>query len=164
MISEKNNEQEWDLILYPGKSGLISEIKELWQYRELILLLVKKEFKIMYAQTILGPVWLLLTPLMSSAVLSLVFGMAAGISTDGIFSKALHAYQYRVVPEGALWHTIYFVYYLLFFKLSRLWRSSEDPFYSVDIVPPSGDDGPEPGYRNFFRSFYCKVQGYYGTH
>lgn len=84
MISEKNNEQEWDLILYPGKSGLISEIKELWQYRELILLLVKKEFKIMYAQTILGPVWLLLTPLMSSAVLSLVFGMAAGISTDGI--------------------------------------------------------------------------------
>lgn len=84
MISEKNNEQEWDLILYPDKSNFISEIKELWQYRELILLLVKKEFKTMYAQTILGPIWLLLTPLMSSAVLSLIFGMAAGISTDGI--------------------------------------------------------------------------------
>lgn len=84
MISEKNNEQEWDLILYPGKSNFISDIRELWQYRELILLLVKKEFKIMYAQTMLGPVWLLLTPLMSSAVLSMVFGIAAGISTDGI--------------------------------------------------------------------------------
>jgi lipopolysaccharide transport system permease protein len=57
---------------------------ELWQFRDLIGLFVKKEFIARYRQTILGPVWYILQPLLMSGVLSFVFGSLGGMSTDGV--------------------------------------------------------------------------------
>ena len=59
-------------------------LKEVWQYRDLILLFTKRNFTITYKQTVLGPAWLFLNPLISSIIYAFVFGGIAGIGTDGI--------------------------------------------------------------------------------
>ena len=59
-------------------------LKEVWMYRDLIQLFVKRNFVVAYKQTILGPAWIFLTPLFSSIVQAFVFGGIAGIATDGI--------------------------------------------------------------------------------
>lgn len=59
-------------------------LKEVWRYRDLILLFTKRNFTVSYKQTVLGPVWLFLNPLMSSVIYAFVFGGIAGIGTDGI--------------------------------------------------------------------------------
>lgn len=60
------------------------KLKEVWQYRDLIWLFTKRNFTVTYKQTILGPAWLFLNPLISSVIYAFVFGGIAGISTDGI--------------------------------------------------------------------------------
>lgn len=59
-------------------------LKEVWQYRDLIYLFTKRSFVVSYKQTILGPAWIFLTPLFSSIVQAFVFGGIAGIETDGV--------------------------------------------------------------------------------
>lgn len=59
-------------------------LKEVWRYRDLILLFTKRDFTVSYKQTILGPAWIFLTPLFSSIVQAFVFGGIAGIETDGV--------------------------------------------------------------------------------
>ena len=70
-------------VILPDKSFLKEDLRELWQYRELIRMFVKRDFKTMYAQTVLGPAWFILTTLFSSSVMTLVFGQIADIETDG---------------------------------------------------------------------------------
>ena len=59
-------------------------LKEVWRYRDLILLFTRRNFVVSYKQTVLGPAWIFLTPLFSSIVQAFVFGGIAGIETDGI--------------------------------------------------------------------------------
>lgn len=75
---------EWTTIIEPSGGSLRTELRELWEYRQLIGMLIQRDFKTMYAQTILGPLWFLFSVVLSSSVMTLVFGRIAGISTDGI--------------------------------------------------------------------------------
>jgi lipopolysaccharide transport system permease protein len=59
-------------------------LKEVWQYRDLILLFTKRNFVISYKQTILGPAWVFLTPFITSIIYTFVFGGIVGMSTDGV--------------------------------------------------------------------------------
>ena len=59
-------------------------LKEVWRYRDLIWLFTKRSFILRYKQTILGPAWVILQPLMTTLIFTLVFGGIAGISTDGV--------------------------------------------------------------------------------
>ena len=59
-------------------------LKEVWRYRDLILLFTQRTFTVTYKQTILGPAWLFLYPLLSAVIYAFVFGGIAGIDTDGI--------------------------------------------------------------------------------
>ena len=59
-------------------------LKEVWQYRDLIALFTKRSFTVTYKQTILGPAWIFLNPLISSFMYAIVFGGIAGIGTDGV--------------------------------------------------------------------------------
>ena len=59
-------------------------LKEVWRYRDLIMLFTKRSFTVTYKQTILGPAWIFLNPLVSSLIYAFVFGGIAGIGTDGI--------------------------------------------------------------------------------
>lgn len=63
---------------------LTLNLKEVWKYRDLIVLFTKRNFVVSYKQTILGPAWIFLTPLFSSIVQAFVFGGIAGIETDGV--------------------------------------------------------------------------------
>ena len=59
-------------------------LKEVWQYRDLIWLFTERNFVVKYKQTILGPMWIFLNPLISSLIYAFVFGGIAGIGTDGV--------------------------------------------------------------------------------
>lgn len=59
-------------------------LKEVWKYRDLIWLFTKRSFVVTYKQTILGPLWIFLNPLISSLMYAFIFGGVAGIQTDGI--------------------------------------------------------------------------------
>lgn len=59
-------------------------LKEVWQYRDLVMLFTKRSFTVTYKQTILGPAWIFLNPLISSLIYAFVFGGIAGIGTDGV--------------------------------------------------------------------------------
>lgn len=72
-------------------------LKEVWQYRDLIILFTKRSFVVRYKQTILGPAWIFLNPLFSSIIYSFVFGGIAGISTEGVPSMLFY------LCSNALW-------------------------------------------------------------
>ena len=83
-------------------------LKEVWKYRDLILLFTKRTFVVKYKQTILGPAWIFLNPLFSSIIYALVFGGIAGIGTDGIpsilfylCSNAVWLFFYTCVVSNA---------------------------------------------------------------
>lgn len=76
-------EEKWTTVLKPrGKWGEIN-IKELMAYKDLIFLFVRRNYVTKYKQTILGPLWLVINPLMTTLMFVVVFGNIAGISTDG---------------------------------------------------------------------------------
>lgn len=80
---EKNEEQYFTYIT-AKRSWFDLNLKEVWQYRDLILLFTKRSFVVTYKQTILGPAWIFLNPLISSIMYAIVFGGIAGIGTDGV--------------------------------------------------------------------------------
>ena len=59
-------------------------LKEVWQYRDLIVLFTKRSFVVTYKQTILGPAWIFINPFLTSIIYTFIFGGIAGISTDGV--------------------------------------------------------------------------------
>ena len=74
----------WDLIIQPKKHLLDINLKEIWQYRDLLTMFVKRDIVTVYKQTILGPVWFVLQPILTTAIYIVVFGNIAKISTDGV--------------------------------------------------------------------------------
>lgn len=81
----KTMEQEnWSLILRPQRTWWDLRLGELWQYRDLILLFVWRDFVAYYKQTILGPLWYLIQPILTTVVFTVIFGNIAQLSTDGL--------------------------------------------------------------------------------
>lgn len=72
------------IVIEPRKKWYDWGIKELAQYKDLIFLFIKRDLKLQYKQTALGPVWLFLGPLATAIIYAIVFGQLAGLSTDGI--------------------------------------------------------------------------------
>ncbi len=77
------NKGEWTAVIRPKAGWFEINLKELWNYRDLVFMFLKRNFNSAYKQTILGPLWFLITPLMSSSMYTLIFGQIAKISTDG---------------------------------------------------------------------------------
>jgi lipopolysaccharide transport system permease protein len=79
-----DSDEVWSLEI-GARDGLLSiPFAEIWRYRDLLLLLVYRDFVSLYKQTILGPLWFLIQPIMTTIVFTIVFGQIAGISTDGV--------------------------------------------------------------------------------
>ena len=76
--------QQWTTIIQSKNRLLNLKIKELWQYRDLIAMFVKRDFKTMYKQTILESLWIVINPILTTLIQVLVFGNIANISTDGM--------------------------------------------------------------------------------
>ncbi|MBS1736923.1 MAG: ABC transporter permease [Bacteroidetes bacterium] len=79
-----SEDEQWDLIIQPRAHLLDLKLKEVWKYRELMLLFVKRDFVAQYKQTMLGPLWHFIQPIFTSIVFLLVFGKIANIPTDGV--------------------------------------------------------------------------------
>jgi lipopolysaccharide transport system permease protein len=86
-MMNKNNfasQNEWDLTIRPLRSWWDLRLGELWRYRDLIWLFVWRDFVAYYKQTILGPLWYLIQPILTTVVFTVIFGNIAKLSTDGL--------------------------------------------------------------------------------
>ncbi len=79
-----NETQEWTTVIKPKDKLVAVDLKELWRYRDLFTLFVKRNITTQYKQTILGPAWFVIQPIMTVVMYMVVFGGIAGIGTDGI--------------------------------------------------------------------------------
>ena len=79
MASEK-----WDIVIRPKEKLLSVDIGEIWRYRDLCSLFVKRNIVVQYKQTILGPLWYIIQPALTVIMYMVVFGGIAGIPTDGV--------------------------------------------------------------------------------
>ena len=87
MTTEFKNhyEQEnWNMVIKPKRHLLDIDLKDIWRYRDLIALFVRRDFVSRYKQTILGPLWFIIQPVLTTIMFTIVFGTIAEIPTDGL--------------------------------------------------------------------------------
>jgi lipopolysaccharide transport system permease protein len=77
-------EEKWDIVIKPKDSLFSVDFKELWAYRDLCSLFIKRNIVTQYKQTILGPIWYVVQPALTVIMYMIVFGGIAGIPTDGV--------------------------------------------------------------------------------
>lgn len=116
-------QDDYEIILRPETSWINLELKGIWHYRDLLLLMVWRDFSAKYKQTILGPLWFLLQPLLMTLVFTVIFGKVAGLSTDGLppllfylcgqlswnyFATNFNSNSSTLVTHAALFSKVYF--------------------------------------------------------
>lgn len=116
-------EQKFENVLVPKSKLLSINFKELYRYKDLIFLFVKRNFVAYYKQTILGPAWAIIQPFLTTVVFTLVFGNVAGLAADGIpsfifyfsgtilwtyFSTCLSSTATTFVTNSAILGKVYF--------------------------------------------------------
>lgn len=77
-------QEQWTTVIKPKTGWRDINLKELWQYRDLIYLFVKRNFATLYKQTILGPLWIIIAPVFSTLISTFIFGTVAKIPSDGV--------------------------------------------------------------------------------
>lgn len=92
-------EPQYTHVIRPKRHLFEINLKEVWQYRDLLFLFVRRDFVAKYKQTILGPFWFVLNPLMSTLIYTVIFNRVANIPTDGVppilfYLTGLVAWQY----------------------------------------------------------------------
>ncbi len=117
------DQDKYTLVIKPKSSLLDINFKELWRYKDLLFLLVRRDFVSVYKQTILGPVWFFIQPLLTTATFTFVFSKMANIPTDGIppplfyligvtfwsyFSTCLTSTSGTFVNNAAVFGKVYF--------------------------------------------------------
>jgi lipopolysaccharide transport system permease protein len=122
-IENKSVNSHWDMIIEPKTSWFDLRLNELWQYKDLLFIMVKRDFIAAYKQTILGPIWHFLQPLFTTIVFVVVFGRIARIPTDNIppplfylcgltlwnyFSACLNGTSNTFIANAAIFGKVYF--------------------------------------------------------
>jgi len=124
-MQEQDNrmEENWDQVIVPKGKLLDLNLKEVWRYRDLLWLFVKRDFVAQYKQTILGPVWHFIQPIFTTLMFLFIFGKIANIPTDGIaaipfymsgitiwnyFSACLTATSSTFVANAGIFGKVYF--------------------------------------------------------
>lgn len=80
----KKQQEDWDLVIEPKNHLFDLKLKDVWNYRDLLILLVRRDIVSFYKQTILGPLWFFIQPIFTTIIFVFVFGNLAGISTDSL--------------------------------------------------------------------------------
>ena len=83
-------DEGWTTVIRPKTGWFDIDLQELWRYRDLIMMFVKRNFTVLYKQTILGPAWIILNPLITTIIFNVVFGGMA--ISGGPRTKALAAF------------------------------------------------------------------------
>jgi lipopolysaccharide transport system permease protein len=97
MVETTSNYQKYHTHICSKHKWFDLKLKEVWRYKDLIWLFTKRSFVVQYKQTILGPAWLFLNPIITSLIFTFVFGGIAGMSTDGIPHMMFY------LPSTAIW-------------------------------------------------------------
>ena len=97
MLDIQSNYQKYHSHISSKHKWFDLKLKEVWQYKDLIWLFTKRSFVVTYKQTILGPAWLVLNPIITSFIYAFVFGGIAGMGTDGVPQMAFY------LPSTAIW-------------------------------------------------------------
>lgn len=84
----ENLQENWDIEISSNKSWFDLQLKEIWRYRDLLLLFVRRDIISFYKQTVLGPLWYFIQPIFTTIVFTFVFGNLAGLST-GVLPQPL---------------------------------------------------------------------------
>ena len=116
-------EQGWTTEIRPKEKLLSVDFKEIWRYRDLMMLFVKRNIITQYKQTVLGPLWYIIQPMMTTVMYMVVFGGIAKISTDGLpqplfylagisfwqyFADCLNKTSNTFVSNSAIFGKVYF--------------------------------------------------------
>lgn len=116
-------QSKWTTVIQPKNSLLQVDFRELWQYRDLYRMLVKRDIVVWYKQTILGPLWFFIQPILTTIMFMIVFGGIAKIGTDGIpqplfylagiclwnyFAESLTQTSNTFIQNSALFGKVYF--------------------------------------------------------
>ena len=119
---QQTNEQ-WDLIIEPKNKFFRLQLGEVWRYRDLLVLFVKRDLVALYKQTLLGPLWFLIQPIFTTLIYSFMFGRIANISTDGkpailfylsglvcwnYFSECVNGTSHVFISNANLFGKVYF--------------------------------------------------------
>ncbi len=114
---------QWDLVIRPQRSWFDLRLGELWHARDLVMLFVWRDFVSVYKQTILGPLWYLIQPVLTTVVFTVVFGRIASLPTDGLpqflfylsgiviwgyFSECLNKTSQTFITNAHLFGKVYF--------------------------------------------------------
>lgn len=83
-MKDKADTEEWTLVVKPQVNWFDVNLKDLWNYRDLVMLFVKRDFVSVYKQTILGPLWYVIQPILTAITYSIIFGQIAKISTGNL--------------------------------------------------------------------------------
>lgn len=84
ITEEENNQKGWTEVIRPQSGLLELHLRDVWRYRDLLMLLVRREFVALYKQTILGPLWIFIQPILTSLIYVIIFGRIAHLSSDGL--------------------------------------------------------------------------------
>ncbi len=114
---------DWDMLIEPPKGSFQFNLSEVWRYKYLLVMFVKRDLVSVYKQTILGPVWFLIQPVLTTITYLIIFGSIAKISTDGLppvlfylsgitvwnyFSETLTATSNTFIVNASIFGKVYF--------------------------------------------------------
>jgi lipopolysaccharide transport system permease protein len=117
------NRSEYELVIRPTRGRVHLDLGDVWRYRDLLYMLVHRDFIARYKQTILGPAWFVLQPLMMTVVFTVIFSKIAEIPTDGVppplfylaglvgwnyFAQTLQSTSSTLVANAGLFGKVYF--------------------------------------------------------
>lgn len=115
--------ENWTTVIKPRNKLFEIDLKEIWQYRDLLQMFIKRDIITQYKQTILGPTWFFIQPLMTTLMYMIIFGGIAGISTDGLpqplfylsgicmwnyFSECLNKTSNTFINNAGIFGKVYF--------------------------------------------------------
>lgn len=151
-------EEKWTLVIVPKTGFFKLDLGELWRYRDLLVMYIRRDIVTFYKQTILGPLWFILQPLFTVLMFMFVFGGIAGISTDRA-SPAIVLYGGVAVLE--LFCRVYESLFGYVQCQSECFRKSVFPAVDCSVVycgVQFGENG-YPVYTVSFIYLYCVLDG-----
>ena len=99
--------QTWKTHIKPAGGGIRINFKEVWEYRDLIGLFVKRDFTSKYKQTVLGPLWAVIQPLLTTVVFSIIFGSLAGLTTSDVEGQSIQMPSFLFYMIGTITWTYF---------------------------------------------------------
>ena len=122
-MPQQAQDNGWDLVIEPPRGWFALHLREVWRYRDLTGLFVRRDFVATYKQTILGPLWHIIQPLLTTLMFTVVFGRIAGLPTDGVpqflfymagttvwnyFAKCLTSTSGTFIANAGIFGKVYF--------------------------------------------------------